>query len=132
MHQGEQERAARGICLDQAADVDVALGDDAVERRDHALIGFLLVQDPQLRLLCRDIRLRDGDRGLARLETQAIGIALLLRDPTLMDERLVAIPGDLGEIAIGFRLLQRCLQLRERPLGLRNLMLKLGGRDLDK
>ena len=29
--------------LHEAADVDVALGDDAVERRDHALIGLLLV-----------------------------------------------------------------------------------------
>ena len=43
---------------------------------------------------------------------------------------LVAVPGDLGEIAIGFGLLQRGLHLRERPLRLRDLMLELGGGDL--
>ena len=68
LHDGEHEGAAGGIGLHQAADIDVALGDDAVERSDHALIGLLLTQHLQLRLLRRDVRLRDGDRGLPRLQ----------------------------------------------------------------
>ena len=43
LHDGEHEGAARRIGLHQAADVDVALGDDALERGDDALIGLLLV-----------------------------------------------------------------------------------------
>ena len=59
------KRAAGGVGLHQAADIDVALGDDAVERRDDALIGLLLAEHLQLRLLRRDVGLRDADRGFA-------------------------------------------------------------------
>ena len=38
LHDGEHERAAGRIGLHEATDVDVALGDDAVERSDDALI----------------------------------------------------------------------------------------------
>ena len=53
--EGEHEGAAGRIGLHQAADVDVALGDDAVERRHDALIDLLLVQDLELRLLGDDV-----------------------------------------------------------------------------
>ena len=40
VHQREHRHAAGGVGLHQAAVVDVALGDDAVERRHHPLIGL--------------------------------------------------------------------------------------------
>ena len=40
---------------DQAADIDVALGDDAVEGCHDLLIDLLLVVIAQLRLQCRGI-----------------------------------------------------------------------------
>src|SRR6266436_3807541 len=61
LHDREHEGAAGRIGLDQAADVDIALGDDALERRHHALIGLLLLQDLQLGLFGDHIGLRDGD-----------------------------------------------------------------------
>ena len=41
-------------------DVDVALRDNAIERRDDCLIVLLLVEDPELRFLRCDVGLRDG------------------------------------------------------------------------
>jgi hypothetical protein len=46
----EHKGAARRIGLDQAADIDVALGDDTVERGDDPLISLLLLE----RLCCTD------------------------------------------------------------------------------
>ena len=60
---GEHEGAAGRIGLHQAADIDVALGDDAVERRHDALIDLLLVQDVELRFLGHDVGPRHPDRG---------------------------------------------------------------------
>ena len=68
--------------LHQAADIDGALGDHAVERRHHALIGLLLPQHLDQALLRRDVRLGDADRGVLRLEAQPIGVAELLRSPS--------------------------------------------------
>ena len=70
--------AAGGVGLDQAAIVDVALGDDAVERRHHALIGLVLEQHLELGLLGADVRLGHRDGGLLRLQVQPFGVALLL------------------------------------------------------
>ena len=110
LHDGEHEGAGGRIGLHQAADVDVALGDDAVERRDDALIGLLLVQHVELRLLGDDVGLRDARPRLpgACSVCSSIG-ALLLRQPALLDQRLVAIPGDLRKLAVRLRLLQRRL-----------------------
>ena len=74
----------------------------------------------------------DRDRGFSRLEVQAVGVALLLGDPALLHELAVAVPGDLGEVAVGLRLLQRGLHLREGSLRLRDLVLELRGRDLNQ
>jgi hypothetical protein len=91
LHDAEQERSARGVGLHQAADVDVALGDDAVEWRDHTLIGLLLAQDLQLPLLRRDVGLRYPKGGLLRLERLDVVDALLLREPAIADKRSIAI-----------------------------------------
>ncbi len=99
---------------------------------DHALIDLLLVQHPQLRLLRRDIRLRDLDRSVPALKAQPIGIALLRRDPAFLHQRLIAVPGDLGEIAVGLCLLQRGAHLGECGFGLCDLMVKLGRRYFDQ
>jgi len=55
LHDREHEGAAGRVRLHQAADVDIALGDDARERRHHALVVLLLLQDLQLRLLRRQL-----------------------------------------------------------------------------
>ena len=65
LHDGEHERAAGRIGLHQAADVDVALRDDAVERRDDSLIDLLLVSTRNCCLLRVHIGLRDADGGFA-------------------------------------------------------------------
>ena len=41
MHQREQESSAGRVRLHQCADVDIALRDHAIERRDHALVDLL-------------------------------------------------------------------------------------------
>ena len=130
VHDGEHEGAAGRVRLHQAADIDVALGDDAVERRHHALIVLLLVQHLQLRLLLLDVRLRDRHRRLLRSQGQAIGVALLRGDPSLLDQRLVAPPVGGREIPVGLRLLQRGLQLGHRCFGLGDLVIEFRRSDL--
>ena len=82
----EHEGAAGRIGLHQAADVDVALGDDAVERGHDVLIELLLVQHLQLRLFRHDIGLRDRDRGLLCLQGLNVGGALLRGQPALLHQ----------------------------------------------
>ncbi len=118
------------IGLHQAADIDVALGDHAVERRHYALIVLLLVQHLKLRFLLLDVGLSHRDRRVLCGESQPVGIALLRCDPALIDQRLVTPPRHGGEVAIGLGLLQCCFQLGERRLGLRDLMIKLRRGDL--
>src|ERR1700676_2716232 len=67
--------------------------DDAVERRDHALIGLLLGKNPDQALLCRDVRLGDADRGLLGFEAEAIGVAELRGRPALLDQGADAVIG---------------------------------------
>jgi len=95
LHQCEHERAAG---LHEAAGIDVPLGDDAIERRDDAQVVPLLVEDPDQGLLSRDVRLGDGDRSMLGFESEAISVALLRRQPPLLDQGAVAIVGDLCEI----------------------------------
>jgi hypothetical protein len=83
-----------------------------------------------LRLLRRDIRLCNADGSLLSLEILAIDVALLQRHPAFVHERLVACPSRGGKIGIGLLLAQGCLALTERGLGLGDLMVDLGCRDL--
>lgn len=83
-----------------------------------------------LRLLRRDIRLCNADGGLLSLEILPIDVALLQRHPAFVHERLVARPSRGGKIGIGLLLAQGCLALTERGLGLGDLMVDLGCRDL--
>ena len=78
LQDGEHEGAVDRVGLDQAADVDVALGDDAVERRHHALVGLLLLQHLQLRLLGHDIGLGDAHRGVVGPQGLHVDRTLLL------------------------------------------------------
>lgn len=132
LHNAEHEGSARGIGLDEAADVDVAPGNDAVERRDHALIVLLLAQYLPLRLLRRDVGLGDAKGGFLRLERLHVADTLLLRCPTLADERIVALPGHSCQIQGDLRLLLRRLQLRQRGFCLSYLVIKLGSGDLNQ
>ena len=125
VHHGEHRHAAGGVGLHQAAVVDVALGDDAVERRHHALIGLVLEQHLELGLLGADVRLGDRDGGLLRLQVQPFGVALLLGDPALVEQLAVARPGDARDLAIGLGLVEGGLVLRERRLRLRDLVIEL-------
>src|SRR5207245_1570211 len=105
----EHERAADRIGLHQAAHVDVALGNDAVERGDDALVSLLLIEHEELRLLRLYVRLRDGERCLLRLEGLYVDGPLLLGHPALADEWAVTVPGHLRQIHIRLRLLLRRL-----------------------
>jgi len=90
----------------------------------NALIELLLVQHLQLGLLCHHIGLCYRDTSLLRLQGLNVGGALLRGQPALLHQRTVAIPGHLGEFAVCLRLLQGCLELAERRLGLRNLVIE--------
>ena len=60
----EHEGAARRVALHQTADIDVALGDEAIERRDDQGVVAVLTELLDQVLLRRDVLLRGGDRGL--------------------------------------------------------------------
>src|SRR5450631_1284529 len=124
VHQSEHEgRSGRH----QAAVVDVALCDHAVEWRYNALVGLLLLEDANLGLLGGNIRLSYSDGCLLCLQGQAIVVALLKREPSLRDQLAVTCIGDLRKIAACLRLLQCRLVLGQRRLGLRNLVVEFGG-----
>src|SRR6202035_3217951 len=110
----------------KAAIVDVALGDHAIEWRNYALVGFLLLDNPDLGFLGGDIGLSHSYRGLLRLQGQAIVVALLKREPSLLDQFAVAPIGDVGEITACLGLFQCRLVLGQRRLGLRNLVVEFG------
>ena len=130
VHQGEHISACVGVGLHQAAHIDVALSDVTVKRSNHGLIDLLLVQNLDLGLLRLDVRFRYPHRSLISGEGQSVGVALLQRHPALLNQRFVAPPGDVGKVSIGLRLHQRRLILRQRRLGLGDLMLNLWRRDL--
>src|SRR6516225_785583 len=130
MHDGEHEGTAGRVRLHQAADIDVALRDHPVEWCDDTLISFLLTQDRQLRLLGLDVCLRDIERALLCLQSQAVGVALLLGDPPLLDQLAVAAPCHLSEVLVSLCLTECGLHLRERRLCLCDLMVELRRGDL--
>jgi hypothetical protein len=125
----EHKSAARRVRLDQAADIDVALGDDPVERRNDPLIGLLLLEHLDLGLL----RLDGGGARIGRLrlrrEVQAVGVALLLRGPALPDQDVVTRPVMRRELPIRLSLEQGCCVLCQGRLRLGDLVVELGGAD---
>ena len=101
-----------------------------VERRDDLLIGFLLLEHQELRLLRRHVALSDADRRFLRSQRLHVHRTLLLRGPALFNQRTIAVPCNLRQFGIGSRLLQSCLKLNQGALGLGNLMIELRGGDL--
>ena len=103
---GEVDDAARLVGDDgRIAEVElrlVALGLRLREARLRRCALRLQRVDLPLRHLER--RLRAVDSGLLGLETLDVNRALLSRRPTLIDERLVASPGDLRELQVRLRL----------------------------
>jgi hypothetical protein len=89
----------------------VALCDHAVEWRYDALIRLLLLEDSDLGLLGGNIGLSHSHRRLLRPQGQLIVVALLKREPSLLDQIAVARIGALGEITACLRLLQGRLVL---------------------
>ncbi len=75
MRQCEHEGAAGRVCRHQGADIDIALGNNAIERRGDALIGLLLLQHQQLRFLRDDVGMSDRNGGDPRFQRQPVGIA---------------------------------------------------------
>ena len=130
LHDGEHERAPRGIGLHEVTHVDVALSDDSVERRNDALIGLLLAQDQELRRLRRHVGFRNAPGSLLRLKSEAVDIALLRGDPTFADQGAVPLPRHLCETPVRLRLLNRRLELAQRGLRLHDLVIELRSRDL--
>jgi hypothetical protein len=61
---------------------------------------------------------------------ETVVVALLGRQPTLLDQIAVARIGDVGELPTRLRLLQRGLILRQGRLRLRDLLVELGRGDL--
>jgi hypothetical protein len=130
VHHREHRNAAGGVGLHQATIIDIALGDDAIERRHHALIRLELQQYLKLGLLGTDVCLRDSDRGLLRPQVQPFCVCLLTRDPALACQIAVAVPGDARDLPLRFRLVERRLADGERRLGLGDLAIKLWGGNL--
>ena len=98
LHHGEHEGAGGGVGLHQASHVDIALGDDAVEWRDHALIILLLLQHVELRLLRDDVGLRDADRRVpAHCSVCWSTVPCCCVTQPLSHQRLVAAPGDIRQ-----------------------------------
>jgi hypothetical protein len=93
--------------LHQTADIDIALGDYAVERSDHRGIVSILIELLYQVLLRRDVVFRGGNGGLLCPEVLDVDVALLAGHPAFLDQRLVPVPGHLPEPSAGLRLVQR-------------------------
>jgi hypothetical protein len=129
MRQSEQKGAGRRVGLDEAADINIGLGNDAVERSDDALIDLLLLQHLDLRLLRLDPSLPRLDRMCQSFEVRPVGIALLAGDSTILEKDRVSGPGALGQLALGLGLAQVGLGLAQGRLSLGNLVVELGRGD---
>ena len=116
--------------MDQTAVVDIALCDHAVERSHNALVGFLLLKYANLSFLRGNIGLSHSHCSLLRLQGQTIIVALLEREPSLPDQIAVTRIGDLREVPACLCLVQCGLDLGQRRLGLRNLVVELRGGDV--
>ncbi len=124
---GIVDRAAR---RDQRAHVHVALDHRAVEGRQDALERRQLAQSLDVGLVRLDIRLRRGDRGLARAIRRYALIDDQLGDRLFRIGRLVARHRGPREIEVGLLQIQVLLGLPEVGFGLPQLLVDLGRRDL--
>ena len=110
----EQAGACVGALVDERADVDVALRDDAVERRDD--VGERLE-----RLEAVDIVASGGDFGFALLLVCGLLVRRLLRDGAGLAERLPAPGGNGGKGLVGFSLGQLLARFREALVEFRRI-----------
>ncbi len=106
-------RAGAGV--DQLADVGVARGDHAVERRINVLEGLQFLE--ALHVGCAE------DASVAFLACEvAVGVVdVLLRYGVRVFEVLVALPGDLRQIAVGFRSIQIRASLQQLLIDFRRI-----------
>ncbi len=116
--------------MHQVPHVDIALGDDTIERGDDALIGLLLIKHLQLRLLRHHVGLGNAECGLPRMKREPVDIALLRGDPAFFDEPLVPVPRHLRQVPVCLRLFHRRPELNQRGLRLGDLMIELRRDDL--
>ena len=88
-----------GTGIDEVADVGVARSNDAVERRDDALVALQLFEAAHVGPACVDSGLRSDviSAGL---------VGLLLRDGVLGQQRLPPVAGHAGKVRIGLHALQ--------------------------
>ena len=70
------------------------------------------------------------DRRLLSVKGQAVGVALLRRHPSFLDQITVAIIGDAREVPACLRLLQRRTILAQSSFGLGDLVIELRGGNL--
>jgi hypothetical protein len=120
----EHEGAARGIALHETADIDVALSDYAVERRDHRGIIAVLAELLDQFLLSGDAMFCSGNCGFLRVQVPDVDVALLRGDPAVLDQWFVPTPGRFCEPSAGLRLVQRRLELIKSRFVLRNLIIE--------
>jgi hypothetical protein len=113
---GLRQQEQRLVAVDQVADVDVAAGDDAGERRHHALEVAQLLQ-------ALHVGVGAGQVGLGLREAAAALFQLLLRHGVALAQRLPALDRGLGQFQAGGGLVAR-------GDGLRQLLVELGRLDL--
>ena len=137
-----EEKRAAGI--DQRADIDVAQGDDSVERGLHHAVGLHLIQARHVGFRGGHVAALDCDGFFERLHAGELGLVLglilvvfLLRDDAPGAQAAPALRGHAGELQVGFallvigeRLIERGLRLLQIGLGLANLLVQLGRFDL--
>ena len=110
--------------VDQRADVGVACGDHAVERRGHALERGQLLQAIHLRLRHAHVGARDVDRSRAPRISQPVLVALLSAGPALPHQLRGAAARHFGEVHIRLRLRHGRLILRQLRLRLAQLLVE--------
>ncbi len=119
----EHQRRAR---LHEVADIDGAPGDDPVKGRDDGQVVPLLAQDLDGVVLRGLIGRGRAERRLLRRVVQAVGVALLRRDPALPHENGAAGVCHLRQLLVGVALFYRGFGLRFRRLGLSDLVVEFG------
>src|SRR5271165_3553298 len=129
VNHGEHRSAARRVGRDQAADIDVPLGYDAVKGGNHLLIDLLLACHPELSRQRRGVKLSRLRCMLLSFKGVSIGVALFQRVPALLGKDRRTLGGDLGQSLVGFILAYRRRGLLQSVLVLGDLVLDLGRGD---
>ncbi len=110
----------------QVAVIDVALGDDAVERRGHALIGLQRDDAAQVGLEGVDVARGGADVGLLGVVVGLPLVAFLAGKDAACDERLVAVVGDPGQGELRFLLVELRVGLADLLARLVYLLVEVG------